>query len=121
MNEIREQYASDVQNSSFAQMGYLAGRTATDALLSIEGEITVESVNAAFQGMKNFTSDLFCKPWYFDSTVGANVSNNTDFTVVPEDGKMVLFEDCFEIAELEQNPLAAIRAAEQELGLNTGG
>ena len=33
---------------------------------------------------------------------------------------MVLFEDCFEIAELEQNPLAAIRAAEEELGLNTG-
>jgi branched-chain amino acid transport system substrate-binding protein len=120
MNEIREQYASDVQSSSFSQMGYLAGRTATDALLSIEGEITVESVNAAFQGMKNFTSDLFCKPWYYDSTVGANVSNNTDFTVVPEDGKMVLFEDCFEIAELEQNPLADIRAKEQELGLNTG-
>ena len=120
MNEIREQYASSVQSSSFAQMGYLAGRVATDALLSIEGDITVESVNAAFQGVKNFTSDLFCKPWYFDSTVGANVSNNTDFTVVPEDGKMVLFEDCFDIAELEQNPLAAIRAAEEELGLNTG-
>ena len=52
-------------------MGYLAGRVATDALLSIEGDITIESVNAAFQGVKNFTSDLFCKPWYFDSTVGA--------------------------------------------------
>ena len=120
MNEIREQYASDVQSSSFAQMGYLAGRVATDALLSIEGDITVESVNAAFQGITNFTSDLFCKPWYFDSTTGANVSNNTDLTVVPQDGVMVQAEECFDITELEQNPLAAIRAAEEELGLNTG-
>jgi branched-chain amino acid transport system substrate-binding protein len=119
MNEIREKYAPDVNSSSFAQMGYLAGRVATDALLGIEGDITKESVNEAFKGMKNFTSDLWCKPWYFDSTTGFNVSNNTDLTVVPKDGKMVQTEDCFDIAELPGNPLAQIRAAEQELGLNT--
>ena len=33
---------------------------------------------------------------------------------------MVQVEDCFEIAELAGNPLAEIRAAEQELGLNAG-
>ncbi|MGH9289097.1 MAG: ABC transporter substrate-binding protein, partial [Acidimicrobiales bacterium] len=33
MNEIREQYAPDINLSSFAQMGYLAGRVATDALM----------------------------------------------------------------------------------------
>jgi hypothetical protein len=32
---------------------------------------------------------------------------------------MVQVEDCFEIAELPGNPLAAIRAAEEEGGLNT--
>jgi hypothetical protein len=32
---------------------------------------------------------------------------------------MVQVEECFEIAELPGNPLAEIRAAEQELGLNT--
>jgi branched-chain amino acid transport system substrate-binding protein len=119
MNEVREQYAPDVNSSSFAQMGYLAGRVATDALLGIEGEITKESVNEAFKNVKNFVSDIWCKPWYFDSTVGSNVSNNTDLTVVPRDGKMVQVEDCFDIAELPGNPLAEIRAAEQELGLNT--
>ena len=121
MNEIREQYASDIPSSSFAQMGYLAGRIATDALMSIDGEITKESVNEAFRSLTNFSSDIFCRPWYYDSTVGSNVSNNVDLTVAPEDGNMVKMEDCFEIAELAGNPLAEIRAAEQELGLNTGG
>jgi branched-chain amino acid transport system substrate-binding protein len=118
MNTIRQKYRSDIPSSSFAQMGYLAGRVATDALLSIKGAITKESVNAAFKAVKNFKSDMWCKPWYFDSTVGQNVSNNNDYTVVPTDKKMVKKEDCFPIAELAANPLAKIRAKEKELGLN---
>jgi branched-chain amino acid transport system substrate-binding protein len=121
MNEIREKYAPDIPSSSFAQMGYLAGRFATEALLGIQGDqYTKENVNAAFKAVTNLTSDILCKPWYFDSTVGSNVSNNTDLTVAPQDGNMVQVEDCFDIAALPQNPLEAIRAKEQELGLNTG-
>ena len=56
MNEVREQVrASDVPISSFAQMGYLAGRVATDAMLGIQGDITKESVNEAFKDLKNFS------------------------------------------------------------------
>jgi branched-chain amino acid transport system substrate-binding protein len=120
MNEIREQYAPDINSSSFAQMGYLAGRVATDALMGIEGEITKESVNEAFRGIQNFVSDIWCKPWYFESGTGANVSNNVDLTVAPRDGEMVQLEECFEIAELPGNNLAEIRQAEEEGGLNTG-
>jgi branched-chain amino acid transport system substrate-binding protein len=120
MNEIREQYAPDINSSSFAQMGYLAGRVATDALMGIEGEITKESVNEAFRGIKNFVSDIWCQPWYFESGTGANVSNNVDLTVAPRDGEMVQLEECFEIAELPDNNLAAIRQAEEEGSLNTG-
>jgi branched-chain amino acid transport system substrate-binding protein len=120
MNEIREQYAPDINSSSFAQMGYLAGRVATDALMGIEGDITKESVNEAFRGVKNFVSDIWCQPWYFDSGTGANVSNNVDLTVAPRDGEMVQLEDCFKIAELPGNNLAEIRQAEQEGSLNTG-
>ena len=120
MNEIREEYASDIPSSAFAQMGYLAGRVATDALLSIEGDITRESVNEAFRSIANFVSDIWCRPWYYDSTVGSNVSNNVDITVAPDGDRMAQVEDCFEIAELPGNPLAEIRAAEEELGLNTG-
>jgi hypothetical protein len=48
------------------------------------------------------------------------VSNNIDLTVAPEDGNMVQVEDCFEIADLPNNPLEEIRAAEEENDLNTG-
>ena len=47
MNEIRQKYRSDIPSSSFAQMGYLAGRVATDALMSIKGDITKDSVGRA--------------------------------------------------------------------------
>jgi branched-chain amino acid transport system substrate-binding protein len=120
MNQVREKYASSVPTSSFAQMGYLAGRAATEGLLGIQGDITKESVNAAFKGLKNISSDLWCKPWYFDSTVGKNVSNNNDITVTPKAGAMVQAEDCFAIAALPTNPLDEIRAKEKELGLNVG-
>jgi branched-chain amino acid transport system substrate-binding protein len=120
MNEIQSEYAPDVPISSFAQMGYLAGRIATDALLGIEGEITKESVNEAFRSVTNFVSDIFCAPWYYDSGTGSNVSNNVDLTVTPEGDRMVQVEECFKIAELSGNPLAEIRAAEEEQGLNTG-
>jgi branched-chain amino acid transport system substrate-binding protein len=76
--------------------------------------------NAAFKAVKNFKSDMWCKPWYFDSAVGQNVSNNNDITVVPKDGNMVQKEDCFAIAELPANPLKDIRAKEASLGLNKG-
>ncbi|MGH9213555.1 MAG: ABC transporter substrate-binding protein [Acidimicrobiales bacterium] len=120
MNEVREEYAPDVPLSSFAQMGYLAGRVATDAMLGIEGEITKESVNEAFRSITNFVSDIWCAPWYYESGTGSNVSNNADLTVAPEDGNMVQVEECFEITDLPGNPLDEIRAAEDELGLNTG-
>ena len=76
-------------------------------------EYTVESVNAAFQGLTDVQSDMWCKPWYFSSGLPeGNVSNNTDYTVTPGGDVMVKLEDCFEIAALPGNPLDAIRAAE---------
>ena len=57
---------------------------------------------------------------YGYSAVPYEITNNVDLTVAPKDGNMVKMEDCFEIAELDANPLAEIRAKEQELGLNAG-
>jgi branched-chain amino acid transport system substrate-binding protein len=112
MNELYEAASPDFPISSFAQMGYLIGRATTEALLSIEGDITKESVNAAIQSISGFESDMLCKPWYYDSGTGSNVSNNTDRTVSPNGGKIVMIEDCFDIAALPGNPLDAIRANE---------
>ena len=115
MLELHSAASPDFPVSSFAQMGYLAGKAATEALLRMgEGaEYTAETVNEAFRTLTNVESDMWCKPWYFSSGLDeGNVSNNTDYTVVPAGDRMDLLEDCFEIAALPTNPLDAIRAAE---------
>jgi branched-chain amino acid transport system substrate-binding protein len=112
MLALHEAAGADFPISAFSQMGYLIGRATTEALLSIEGDITKESVNEAIFNLKGFESDMLCKPWYYTNGSSANVSNNTDRTVTPMDGNMVQVEDCFEIAELDTNPLAEIRSNE---------
>ena len=77
-------------------------------------------MNAAFKGIKNFTSDIWCKPWYYDSTVGSNVSNNVDITVAPKGGTMVQVEDCLDRGHGEQPARRDPWRKESELGLNTG-
>ncbi len=112
MLQLHEDAGADFPVSSFAQMGYLMGRFTTEALLSIDGEITKESVNEAIFNLTGMASDMLCKPWYYQNGSSANVSNNTDRTVAPQDGNMVEVEECFEIAELPTNPLAEIRSNE---------
>jgi branched-chain amino acid transport system substrate-binding protein len=115
MVELHDAAGADFPISAFSQMGYLVGKFTTEALLRMgEGaEYNVETVNAAIRSLTNAESDMLCKPWYFSNNLGTgNVSNNTDRTVVPQGGAMVQFEDCFEIQETDNNPLATIRAAE---------
>ena len=112
MLALHDAAGADFPISAFSQMGYLIGRATTEALLHVEGDFTVESVNAAIFALKDFESDMLCKPWYYTNGSSANVSNNTDRTVAPKDGKMVQVEDCFDVAALDTNPLAEIRANE---------
>jgi branched-chain amino acid transport system substrate-binding protein len=71
---------------SFSQFGFLLGQLAVKGLLSIKSHVyTAQTVNAAFKALKNFKTDFLCKPWYFGP-----LPNNTDYTVYPQDGKMVL-------------------------------
>ena len=117
-NQLHADAGAQFPMGAFPQMGYLIGRAATEALLSIEGEITKESVNQAFHDLQGVESDMWCKPWYFSLDLGTgNVSNNTDRTVVPMDGNMVEFEECFDILATDNNPLQAIRDAEIAAGL----
>ena len=89
MLQLHEEAGADFPISSFAQMGYLVGRFTTEALLSIDGDITKESVNDAIFNLTGMASDMLCKPWYYQNGSSANVSNNTDRTVAPQDGNMV--------------------------------
>ena len=101
MSEVRERRRADFPSSSFAQMGYLAGRVATDALLGIEGDITKESVNEAFlqpQELRRATSGASRGT---STAAPVRTSPTTPTSPSPRrTGTMVQIEDCFEIAEL---------------------
>jgi len=111
--QVNEKYAPSIPQGSFGQMGFLDARLAPQALMdSGATEFTQKTVNEAFRDIKPFKTDILCKPWYFGES-DQHVPNNTDYTIVPKDGKFVKKEDCFEIAALPDNPLAEIRAKEK--------
>jgi branched-chain amino acid transport system substrate-binding protein len=108
--QTQEKYAPDSAIGSFGQMGFTAARIATQALLDMEGEYTLETVNEAFHNVKGFKTDILCNPWTFGKG-DQHVPNDADRTIVPKDGKWVEKEGCFDIAALPNNPLEEIRAA----------
>lgn len=92
---VMEQYgqASDPRDT-FAQAGYLAARIAEKALMSLDGDITRESVSAAVQKVKGFESDIFCAPWYFGEGQPRHNANSTTRMAVSEGGKWKVISDC---------------------------
>jgi branched-chain amino acid transport system substrate-binding protein len=107
---VQEQYAPDIPLGSFSQMGFVQALIMVEALMSVEGEYTVESVNEAIKNVDNFETDMLCKPWYFGEAP-LHIPNNTDRTVTPEDGVMVELEDCFEISDVDP-AIAQVRELE---------
>jgi branched-chain amino acid transport system substrate-binding protein len=105
--------------SSFGEFGFLSARVASEVLLTLKpSQLNAKGVNAAFLRIKNWRSDLLCKPWYAGNLPG-HVPNNWDLTSTGKDGKMVQLEDCFAIAPVTPEIVAA-RAAEKKFKLNTG-
>jgi branched-chain amino acid transport system substrate-binding protein len=109
---VMAKYGQDVVGGlgSFSQMGYLMGRFMTEALESVEGDYTLESVNEAVFNLKNVETDILCRPWYYGKAP-LHIPNNVDWTTTPEDGKMVIEEDCFEISGDEPD-IAKVREIE---------
>ena len=85
---VQKPYAPNIPLGSFSQMGFVEARIAVNALMSVSGEFTVKTVNEAIKNIKDFKTDILCKPWYYGDAP-LHIPNNTDRTVVPQDGKMV--------------------------------
>jgi branched-chain amino acid transport system substrate-binding protein len=97
---------------SFSQMGFVEARIAVAALLNMQPPYTLARVNQAFVGVQNFHTDVLCGPWYFGK-VSVHIPNNTDRTVTPNHGKMVVKEACFKISQADPD-IAAARATEKK-------
>jgi len=118
MFQIIKKYAPSIAPQAFAQMGYMDGKFATVALLSIKGPITAASYNRAVRALKNQKTDMLCKPFYV-GTLPFHIPNNTDITADYKAGKVVVREPCFNIAPVDKE-LAETRVFEKKLKLNTG-
>ena len=85
---------------SFSQMGFTEAEIAVHALEGIKGGYTVASVNAAFKGVKNFDTGMLCQQWTYGS-YPTHIANNEDYTVTPDNGKMVTAQGCTQISAVD--------------------
>lgn len=111
--QVLKQYGTpDQPRDSFSQGGYLAARALVETLLSLDpATIDRTTVSTAVQGIKGFTSDMLCQPWYFAGPDGHNNANHQLRNVkLDASGKYVSAAECF---ETEDPALADILAAEK--------
>jgi branched-chain amino acid transport system substrate-binding protein len=107
---VQAHYAPDLPLGSFSQMGFVEASIIVKALMSVTGEPTAQSVNEAIKNIKDFKTDILCKPWSYGAAA-LHIPNNTDRTVTPKDGKMVELEGCFPISEIDPG-IAEVRRLE---------
>jgi branched-chain amino acid transport system substrate-binding protein len=108
---ILKQYGKAVSGGigSFSQMGFTEAEIAVHALETINGAYTVASVNAAFRAVKNFNTGMLCQAWTYGS-YPMHIPNNEDYTVTPDNGKMVTAQGCNQISSVDPQ-IKAYRAA----------
>lgn len=99
---ILKQYGKNVSGGigSFSQMGFVDGEILVHALNSVTGAYTVKSVNKAIEKVKNFNTGMLCRPWTY-GPYKLHIANHTDYTVTPENGKMVIKQGCMKISSAD--------------------
>jgi branched-chain amino acid transport system substrate-binding protein len=107
---IYQQYGKAVTGGigSFSQMGFTEAEIAVHALESITGPYTIASVNAAFKSVTSFNTGMLCQLWTYGS-YSMHIPNNEDYTVTPDNGKMVQTQGCTLISSVDPQ-IAAYRA-----------
>jgi branched-chain amino acid transport system substrate-binding protein len=96
---VNKKYSPDNPVGSFGQMGFVAAKMFTDTVSELpEDQLNKAGINKAILGIKNYKTDILCKPWYFQE-MKLHVPNNTDWTVTPKAGKMTEAEGCTDIPD----------------------
>ena len=115
---VHDKYGSGTVLGNFGQLGFTSARIATQALLAgpADGPFTAEAVSKAFQGVTKYTSDMYCKPWYF-GTQDFHAANNSTRIVTAKGGTFVQVRGCQELPALSNNRFSEIRAYEKTLGI----
>jgi branched-chain amino acid transport system substrate-binding protein len=114
---VLKQYGSAVSGGigSFSQFGWVEAKFAVQALETIKGAYTVQSVNQAFLNIKNYKTDMLCQPWTFGK-LALHIPNNADYTTTPDNGKMKTAQGCFNISNADPQ-IAQYRKAAAAAGI----
>ena len=116
MFQVLSKYAPKIAPQAFAQMGYLDGKFAVNALLSIKGAITAKSYNTAVRGLKNQKTDILCKPWYVGN-LPYHIPNNTNIIVDYKNKNVVVRNGCTAFQAVDKS-IAQTRVWEKKYHLN---
>ena len=114
---VMDAYGGKSLRDSFSQAGYIAGRIAVNAMLTIKNpnDINRNTVTAAIQNMKPYETDILCQPWYWGGPEATeHNANHVTRTVGIHDGKWKTLEGCVNDAD---PGLASIEALEKKLGI----
>jgi branched-chain amino acid transport system substrate-binding protein len=108
---ILKQYGKAVSGGvgSFSQMGFAEAEIMVHALESVKGAYTVASVNAAVKAVSGFNTGMLCQLWTYGS-YPMHIPNNEDYTVTPNNGKMITAQGCTQISSVDPQ-IAAYRKA----------
>jgi branched-chain amino acid transport system substrate-binding protein len=87
---VLAKYGSSVSGGvgSFSQFGFMQARLAVQALESVTGDYTVQSVSAAIKGLTNVNTGMMCDAYTYGN-YPMHIPMNTDFTVTPNNGQML--------------------------------
>jgi branched-chain amino acid transport system substrate-binding protein len=116
MFQVLKKYAPSIAPQAFGQMGYLDGKFAVNALLSIKGPITAKSYNKAVVGLKNQKSDILCKPFYVGN-LPYHIPNNTNIIVDYKNKGVVVRNGCTAFQAVDKS-ISQTRAWEKKYKLN---
>lgn len=117
---VMDKYAtSDAPRDTFSQAGFLAAKIFTDTLIAQfpdPSNITRDTVSQALLGIKGYSSDLLCAPWYY-GVADQHHANHATRMANLANGEWQELEGCQNVTDPE---LTSIEQAEQSQGLLTG-
>jgi branched-chain amino acid transport system substrate-binding protein len=99
---ILAKYGSAVAGGvgSFSQFGFLLAKFFVQAVDKVKPPYTIANVNAAIKGIKDYKSEMLCQPWVYGD-YPLHIPNNADFTVTPDNGKMLTVQNCFNVSSAD--------------------
>jgi branched-chain amino acid transport system substrate-binding protein len=107
---VLKQYGSAVAGGvgTFSEMGFADAEIAAHALESVTGPYTIASVNAAIEAVAGYRTGLLCQGFTY-GRYAEHIPNNMDYTVTPDQGRLVLAQGCTLISGADPQ-VAAYRA-----------